>query len=634
MSETETTIPVGAFIGDRWRVGGFLGAGGFGQVYLAEDVSEVGLGSAAVKVLHPNTSPQERQSFLHEVKKIAALRHQNLVGYLDSGLVRFDGTMTNGAALPDLGGELRPYLVTELCEGSLADHLSGSPGGALSTVEAVSVLGDVTAGLAHLHDRGLIHRDIKPGNVLAADGRWKLADFGLMRDLSASGAYHRGDLIGTPLFMAPELFTSSVATAPSDVYAVGVVAHLCLTGRPLHSGTGPALVHNIATQPPAIGPTIEPAMADLIRWSSAADPARRPTAHQLAENLRRFATGAASTTVAAAPPVSFPPPHRAAAPTTPPPLPPPISDPRVSNGYSATGRATSKGLPLGLLGVGAAVFVLAFAGMAIGLWSLLDDGSDSAGGAGDDTADVGEGAPSTAVAAPTATSSAGVGTDVAGVEIGEGVELGDGVEIGGDEVTPATAGDTSAVIDPLSHLEGAPCSGGTVDQVRVTNRHSQAVDYRLTINHHDAADVRIAEAFDTATAVPPGGTALLAMASTEEGATGCDIAELVALPTDPFLLDDFDTVEIERCVRSSDTGADVAFIVSNPLDVPAAIEVSIVVTDPDGLIIDEWFSEDVDQVAPGERVRTEVDWTYFNLRPFDPSTPIGCVVSWLDLKPS
>ncbi|MGI9614563.1 MAG: hypothetical protein ACR2QO_16755, partial [Acidimicrobiales bacterium] len=402
---------------------------------------------------------------------------------------------------------------------------------------------------------------------------------------------------------------------------------------PLHSGTGPALVHNIATQPPAIGPTIEPAMADLIRWSSAADPARRPTANQLAESLRRFATGAGPPTVAAAPPVSLQPPHRAVAPTAPPQLPPPISDPLVANGFPATGRADSKALPMGLLGVGAAVLVLAFAGMAIGLWSLRDDGA-GAGSASDNRADVGESSPSTAVAAPTATSLAGAGADVAGVEIGEGVELGEGVEIGGDEVTPAAAGDPSVVIDPLSHLEGAPCSSGTVDQVRVTNRHSQAVDYRLTINHHDAADVRIAEAFDTATAVPPGGTALLAMASTEEGATGCGIAELVATPTDPFLLDDFDTVEIERCVRSSDTGADVAFIVSNPLDVPAAIAVSIVVTDPDGVIIDEWFSEDVDQVAPGERVRTEVDWTYFNLRPFDPSTPIGCVVSWLDLKPS
>ena len=239
----QASIADGALVGNRWRILGRLGEGGFGQVYRAVDESPVGLGQAAVKVLHPNTSPQERDEFLREVQKIATLRHQNLVGYLDSGHHRVEH--------PHGGGEIRPYLVTELCAGSLSDRLAAEQSRTLPTPELLVVLAHMAAGLAHLHDRNLIHRDIKPANVLYADGSWKLADFGLMRDLSRTGSYHRGDLLmGTPVFMAPELFTTTTATAASDMYAVGVLAHLCATGRPLHIGSGNALAHNVTSTPP------------------------------------------------------------------------------------------------------------------------------------------------------------------------------------------------------------------------------------------------------------------------------------------------------------------------------------------------------------------------------------------------
>ena len=309
----DAPVPEGTLIGNRWRVTGQLGEGGFGRVFEAVDESDISLGRGAVKLLHPNISPQERNAFLGEVKKIAGLRHPNLVGYLDSGQ-------------QTVGGELHPYVVTELCIGSLSDNQANRPGGALDAGESLTVLADVAAGLHHLHSRSMIHRDIKPGNVLYADGNWKLADFGLMRDLTATGTYHRSSqLVGTPLFMAPELFSTMTATAPSDVYALGVLAHMIGTGRPLHGGTGAALVHQITNNPPEIDPNLHPAIRDLIAKSTDLDPVKRIDAQQFHALAASAKDGAVASTRALG---GFPPP---AMPATG----PPISEPTVATGTPA-----------------------------------------------------------------------------------------------------------------------------------------------------------------------------------------------------------------------------------------------------------------------------------------------------------
>ncbi len=284
---TEASI-VGTVIGDRWRVTELIGRGGFGQVFACHDESDIAIGDAAVKLLHANTTPLERSEFLREVKQMAQLRHQNLVGYLDSGLHA-------------IGDDVHPFLVTERCDRSLGDRLAAAadhrgldPGGEaparpLDGPEATAVLSDVLDGLVHLHERQLVHRDLKPANVLWGDGAWKLADFGLMREVTATGSYHRGDqIVGTPRFMAPELFTTGRATAAGDVYAIGVLAHLLVTGRTVHGGSGLALVNAVTSSPPELDRRISGPWAAWIAGALVTEPERRPTARQLRDQLGRL----------------------------------------------------------------------------------------------------------------------------------------------------------------------------------------------------------------------------------------------------------------------------------------------------------------------------------------------------------
>ncbi len=653
--DVEGSIPEGTVVGGRWRIIGYLGAGGFGEVLLAEDASAVGLGRAALKVLHPNTTPQERQQFLSEVKKIAVLRHQNLVGYLDSGQVAFDG---NG--LPDLGGEIRPYLVTELCEKSLDDHVGAAPGGALGVGETFAVLADVATGLAHLHERDLIHRDIKTGNVLLADGRWKLADFGLMRDLSATGSYHRGDqLIGTPLYMAPELFTTMTATAPSDVYALGVLAHVCATGRPLHTGSGPALLHNVATVAPTIAPDLDPGLADLVRACTQAAPEHRPTALRLAETLRSGGSVGAPPTLAippqqGRPPAAPPMPRPTGAPAPAPPMPRPTGAPAPAGpipgpaGASAptppmpgpTGppgaepptvaaagfgappsppRPRGSGVPRAAL-IGALVGVAALVLGAAGFVLMRGDGDEAAD----------RGAPATAAPADapaTTTRDGGADADPATTQ-------------GPDDGATAPSepdpgpGATGPLTDVESHFDTQPCASGPVNQVPITNRHDGPVDYQLLIHHFDDAGVRIAESFDTVRALPAGQRALLGMKSPEEGAVSCQIESFSASPTDPAVVEAIDEAMIVSCILDEFFGNwyDITYYVGNPQDQTIIADTAFGIIDADGVRIDESFTNTIYGIDPGERVQQETSEVFWNMDEVE-QEPVECIVTWVELAP-
>ena len=300
------TLDQGQVIGGRWRIDQYLASGGFGQVYSATDVSTASIGAVAVKVLLEGASTAERQSFLSEAVHMSALRHPNLVSHIDSGMLAED----EGAV----------FLVIDLCDESLREYCDRQTSGTIRPERLDGLVGHVGAGLDYLHRSGRVHRDLKPGNILRAADRWKLADFGLVRDLSQSGVYHLQSLVGSPRYMAPEFFSDGMVGPAADIWAVGIIVHEVMTGQTVYSGEGPAYIHNVTSVGPTISPNLPPAAADLVRRCLATDPAQRPSADQLAPILAGAAGPAPivspspdETTARVAPPPQVAPPAVAAA---------------------------------------------------------------------------------------------------------------------------------------------------------------------------------------------------------------------------------------------------------------------------------------------------------------------------------
>ena len=204
----------GADLG-RFEILRELGRGGFGVVLEARD-KELGR-RVALKVVHPDrhrggagSAPPRREAFRREAEAAARLQHANIVTLHDVG--RAQGLS---------------YLVLELLDGeTLAERLSR---GTLPVADAVAVAIDVAAGLAHAHARGIVHRDVKPGNVFVTrDGRAKVLDFGLARLLDEHGL---GQAAGTPGFMAPEQWRCEDEDERTDVWALGVLLHVMVAGE-------------------------------------------------------------------------------------------------------------------------------------------------------------------------------------------------------------------------------------------------------------------------------------------------------------------------------------------------------------------------------------------------------------------
>jgi eukaryotic-like serine/threonine-protein kinase len=180
--------------------------------------------------------PNERERFRREAQAVAALRHPNVVQVYDVG---------------DADG--RPYFTMELMEsGSLARKLSGAPQPARQTA---ALLATLAGAVQAAHEAGVIHRDLKPGNVLlTADGTPKVADFGLARRLDADERLTlSGAVIGTPSYTAPEQARGdrSAVGPGTDVYALGAILYKCLTGRPpFHAGTAAATLQQVVADEP------------------------------------------------------------------------------------------------------------------------------------------------------------------------------------------------------------------------------------------------------------------------------------------------------------------------------------------------------------------------------------------------
>ncbi|MCZ7413801.1 MULTISPECIES: Stk1 family PASTA domain-containing Ser/Thr kinase [unclassified Streptomyces] len=255
---------IGQVLDGRYRVEARIAAGGMATVYRAVDTRLERV--LALKVMHPSLVHDGSfvERFIREAKAVARLDHPNVVNVFDQGM---DGSCV--------------YLAMEYVAGcTLRDVLARR--GALQPRAALDILEPILAALGAAHRAGLVHRDMKPENVLIGDdGRVKVADFGLVRAVDAQTALSTTSVMGTVSYLAPEHIEHGLADPGADVYACGVMLYEMLTGTKPHTGDTPAQVlylHLRQDVPPpsAVVPGLAGALDELVARGTARDRAARP----------------------------------------------------------------------------------------------------------------------------------------------------------------------------------------------------------------------------------------------------------------------------------------------------------------------------------------------------------------------
>jgi len=286
-----SSAPVDPLIGQtldgRYVVRSKIARGGMAMVYLGDDLR---LGrNVAVKIMHAHLADDENftRRFEQEARSAAGLGHPNVVNVFDQG-------ESHGV----------PYLVMEYLPGiTLRDLLKQQR--QLTTDQVAEIAEAVLAGLAAAHESGIVHRDVKPENVLLADdGRIKIGDFGLARAVSANTTTGQA-LLGTIAYLSPELVTRGIADARSDLYAFGIMLFEMLTGRQPYTGEQPMQIayqhaHSDVPAPSSIAPEVPEELDRLVQWTTGRDADSRPdTAAEALEYLRAVRAGdsAAATAV-------------------------------------------------------------------------------------------------------------------------------------------------------------------------------------------------------------------------------------------------------------------------------------------------------------------------------------------------
>jgi serine/threonine-protein kinase len=245
----------------RYRLGGRIAAGGMGEVWRAVDL--VLDRAVAVKLLRDEYAqhPETLARFRAEARHAAAVSHRGIAQVYD-----YD----------EAGPGQPPFLVMELVDGpSLTQLLARGP---LGLARALDVVAQAAAGLGAAHEAGLVHRDIKPGNLLVGPGGTvKITDFGIAYAAGSAPLTRTGTLIGTPAYLAPERVAGGSAGPASDLYSLGIVAYECLAGAPPFTGTPMevALAHQYQSLPP-LPPRVPLPVAALVADLTARDPALRP----------------------------------------------------------------------------------------------------------------------------------------------------------------------------------------------------------------------------------------------------------------------------------------------------------------------------------------------------------------------
>lgn len=247
---------------DGFEIIGELGSGAMGAVYIANQLRLDR--RVAIKVLHANlaSDPGLVARFEREARTLARLRHENIVSVFDYGIAKGS-----------------PYIAMDYIEGTSLDlALTGKP---LPPQEVLQILKQVAAALDCAHAAGVVHRDVKPANILyQRDGKVLLTDFGIAKNSDSTGMTNTGMSLGTPLYMAPEVCRGQVATAASDLYALGVMTFELVTGKRPFDGSDPfAVIAMHVNQPPPdprkVVPTLPGGMTEFFALAMAKEPSRR-----------------------------------------------------------------------------------------------------------------------------------------------------------------------------------------------------------------------------------------------------------------------------------------------------------------------------------------------------------------------
>jgi len=271
-------------LGGRYELLSVLGGGGMAQVYRARD--HVLDRDVAVKMLRGTTTGEaERARFVAEARILGGLSHTGLVTVLDAGL--------GAEAETDIPGEevSQPFVVMELVEGPALSRVIAQ--GPMPLDEVAGIGAQVAQALAYVHAHGVVHRDVKPGNVLLGpDNCAKLADFGIARLLDdvATRYTSAGEAVGTAAYIAPEQVTGSEVTGAADIYALGLVLLEAITGQREYLGTPTEAAVARLHRSPRIPGHLPGPWRDLLTRMTARDPRMRPSGYEVAAQLRGDAT--------------------------------------------------------------------------------------------------------------------------------------------------------------------------------------------------------------------------------------------------------------------------------------------------------------------------------------------------------
>jgi serine/threonine-protein kinase len=274
-------VTAGTLLGGRYRLDDHIAGGGMGEVWRGTD--DVLGRTVAVKILLPALleDPGFVERFRGEARTMATINHPGVVDVYDYG------------SDPAAGA----YLVMEYVEGDALSRTLGRVG-RLTPGRTMALVAQAADALQAAHDKGIVHRDVKPGNLLVRpDGTLVLTDFGIARSAMVSQLTAAGSVLGTASYISPEQAAGAVATPLSDVYALGVVAYQCLAGRRPFEGDNPleiAMKH-VRSMPPPLPADTPPAVRAIVERAMAKEPtARYSSAAALGQVSRRAAAGLAA----------------------------------------------------------------------------------------------------------------------------------------------------------------------------------------------------------------------------------------------------------------------------------------------------------------------------------------------------